>query len=151
MTYSGADVLAHLSELARQRALTRRVTDAIIIAPQSQDGEFLQSALRGVMGYESRILISAMVSEAADLTRLKQPEVVFALDPTKVEAVSSKTIRSLRTAGISCPVAVISDLMTQKSAAEVLASGAFDVMHRDDVCGIRLRECFLKLAALEEQ
>jgi CheY-like chemotaxis protein len=148
MTYSGADVLAHLSELARQRALTRPVADAILVAPQPQDGEFLQSALRSVLGYNTRISIAAMITDAAKMARDKQPDVVFALDPSKLEAAGVKTLQSLRTAGIRCPIGIISNYVSPKSASEIMQAGAFDVIHRDDVCGIRLRQCLLKLAAL---
>lgn len=150
MAYSGADVLAHLSELARRRAEIRRVSDAIVIAPQALEGEIIQSALRGVMGYDARITIVQMISDAVSLTRSKPPEVVFVLDPSKSEGAGANTLRALRTAGLQSPVAIISDLLTLKTAAEILAAGAFDVMHRDEVCGVRLRECLLRLAALSE-
>jgi DNA-binding NtrC family response regulator len=122
MAYSGADVLAHLSELARQRAQIRRVADAVVIAPQPQEGEIIQSALRGVMGYDARITIVQMIGDAAKLTQSKPPEVVFVLDPSTTEAAGPSTLRALRSAGVQSPVAIISDQLTLKTAAEILAA-----------------------------
>jgi DNA-binding NarL/FixJ family response regulator len=146
MPYSGADVLAHLSELARQRAALPRISGILILAQNISDGELLQSVLRAVVGYDTQIAVSQTLDEAVRSSKTLRPQLGLFLNDSNPPTPSLiHVMRGLRTSQINCPVAVIRDVVTPAIRCEVLELGASDVLTRDEVCGMRLRECLLRL------
>jgi DNA-binding response OmpR family regulator len=146
MPYSGADVLAHLSELARQRAELPRVSCLLVMSYDRAEGDLIQSALRAVVGYETRILVVAALGEAVQYSKLYPPQASFCLDNAPAKKVDcEQSLRGLREAGITCPVAIIRGTVTTQIRCKLLDAGASDVLTRDEICGIRLRESLLRL------
>ncbi len=145
MPYSGADVLAHLSELARQRAALPRVSCIFVLAKSVADGDRLQSILRAVVGYDTQIVVAQSLDEIVRLSKPLQPLFGIFLNDANPPTPSVKHVmRGLRAGGVGCPVAVIRDVVTPAVRCEVLELGASDVLTRDEVCGMRLRECLLR-------
>ena len=146
MPYSGADVLAHLSELARQRAELPRITSLIIIASHRPSGELIQSALRAVVGYDTKIFVAANVHQAVTHAAELQPEMTFYVDesPLRTDAFTA-VLQALRKGGLVSPITVVRSELTSLIRSRLLELGAIDVVHRDEVCGLRLRESLLKL------
>ena len=148
MAYSGADVLAQLSELARQRAAMPVVTSIMVVSQNRAEGELIQSALRAVVGYDTRIMVSLNLAEAVRDSKSVTPQIGFCVDDgTSAQGGCAASLRALRAAGISCPVAIIRGEVTPQIKNRLMEIGATDVLNRDDVCGIRLRECLLRLLA----
>jgi hypothetical protein len=146
MAYSGANVLAHLSELARQRAELPRVSCLMIVSYDRAEGDLIQAAMRAVVGYDTRILVVASLGEAVQYSKLYPPQASFCLDNAPAKKVDcEQALRGLREAGISCPVAIIRATVTTHIRCKLLDAGASDVLARDEVCGIRLRESLLRL------
>ncbi len=147
MPYSGADVLAHLSELARQRAELPRISTVLVISRLEATGELIQSALRAVVGYEADIVVCPNVAEAIRTLRDRQPQIAFICDDKHL-AIEwfQATAQSIRKAGLACPLAFILEHVSSQLRCQLLDIGALDVFHRDEVCGLRLRESLLKLA-----
>jgi len=150
MPYSGADVLAHLSELARQRAALPRISRILIISQDQAEGDLIQSVLRAVVGYDTHIAIAGAASDVRISPKNPAPQAVFWVDTgrTTSPAEIAKTLSALRSAGIVCPIAVIRDKVTHQCKAQHYDLGAADVLSRDEVCGLRLRECLLRLLAV---
>ena len=148
MVYSGAKVLAHLSELARQRARLPRISSILIMSQERAGGELIRSTLRAVVGYDTSISVVLTHAEASQHVKLRPPQIAFHLGGTLIDRPSSiaSHFQALRKAGIICPVAIIRNVMTPKIKCQILDLGAIDVFHRDEICGLRLRECLLKLA-----
>lgn len=148
MAYSGADVLAQLSELARQRAAMPAVSSILVVSHNRAEGDLIQSALRAVVGYDTRIIVSHSLAEAVRDSKTVAPQIGFCVDDGKgAHGGCAQTLRDLRTAGISCPVAIIHGEVTPQIKTRLMDGGAADVLNRDDVCGIRLREGLLRLLA----
>lgn len=148
MAYSGADVLAQLSELARQRAAMPEVSAIMVVSQNRAEGDLIQSALRAVVGYDTRIMVCHSLAEAVRDSKSVTPQIGFCVDDgTNAHGGCAQELRELRAAGISCPVAVIRGEVTPQIKARLLEIGATDVLNRDDVCGIRLREGLLRLLA----
>lgn len=146
MPYSGADVLAHLSELARQRAELPRIAGLIIIATHKPSGDLIQSALRAVVGYDTKILVAATVQQAVADTGEIAPEMIFYLDESalRLDAFTA-VLQGLRKGGLVSPVTVVRAELSSQIRSRLLELGAIDIVHRDEVCGLRLRESLLKL------
>lgn len=148
MPYSGADLLAHLSELARQRAQLPRIGCIQILALQRTNGDLLQSALRAVVGYEVEILVAADLTGALRNMNQPQPQIVFILDDVHNRRDwFAGLVLDIRKAGLSCPLAIVLEVCTPQLRCQLLDLGVLDVIHRDEVCGLRLRECLLKLVS----
>ena len=147
MPYSGADVLAHLSELARQSAALPRLSNVVIIAKQQGAGDVVKSGLRAVIGYEALISVSDSVAEAAVAMKQNKSQIAFFLDESERPVRDfTALLNRFRSVGFSCPLVFISSEITPQIKSQFLVQGALDVLHRDEVCGLRLRECLLKLA-----
>jgi hypothetical protein len=146
MPYSGADVLAQLSELARQRAEMPKIEGVLILAQSAPAGELVQSALRAVVGYETAIELVATLAGSRKPGQ-KAPSIAFLYDDQNdfLERFGN-LMALLRRANITCPVAVISTTLPPQDYPKIIELGAIDIMHRDDICGLRLRETVLKLA-----
>ena len=146
MAYSGADVLTQLSELARQRAAMPVVTSIMVVSQNRAEGDLVQSALRAVVGYDTRIMVSSSHAEAVRDAKTVTPQIGFCVDDgTNAHYDGAASLRALRAAGISCPVAIIRGEVTPQIKNRLIEIGATDVLNRDDVCGIRLREGLLRL------
>lgn len=148
MAYSGADVLAHLSELARQRAELPRISTILVLAQQRSTGDLIQSALRAVVGYEAEIIVAPTFEVAIRDLGKQQPQIVFLIDTAHQRAAYfGGLLQSFRKMGIHCPVAIALDVISPQLRCQLLDLGVLDVFHRDEICGLRLRECLLKLGA----
>ncbi len=146
MPYSGADVLAQLSELARQQAGLPRALSIMIVSHDQAEGDLLQSALRAVVGYETRIFVATSMAEALKLSKVNPPQIGFCLDNAPLKKAGCEdALRMLRDLGLACPVAIVRNSVTPQIRCKLLDLGATDVLNRDEFCGIRLRECLVRL------
>ena len=147
MPYSGADVLAHISELARQRAELPRIAHIVVVSRQEATGNVIQSALRAVVGYETDIRVYRSVSEAGRGLSNPAPEIAFLSDDKTMSLDWCRlTLQSLRKGGLQCPVVFILDTISPQLSSQLFELGALDVFHRDEICGLNLRQSLLKLA-----
>ncbi|MGI9403621.1 MAG: hypothetical protein ACR2OF_03805 [Hyphomicrobium sp.] len=70
----------------------------------------------------------------------RTPDIVFLDDALKQSSDASQAIPLLRGAGFSGPFIIISGQMTHARRAHLLASGACDVIEKDDVDSVRVGE-----------
>lgn len=148
MPYSGTDVLTQISELARQGAAGPRFSHLLVLARQQAQGDVVKSALRALVGYDALISVENSIREAAKSLPRNNPQLAFVVDDTNATVENfSAVIAAFHKAGFSCPLVFISSRITAQNKLHILALGALDALHRDEVCGLRLRQCFLKLPA----
>ena len=83
---------------------------------------------------------ASSLGEAIDSMTESQPSLTFLDDILKPSADAFLSISELRRAGYIGPVIVVSGAVTQMRRTRLIAGGASDVIHKDDVDSVRLAE-----------
>ena len=143
-TCGGSD-LAKKSELVRARAKLGALTDVLIVEDEALDAERLTATLRVIFGYELRIHLASTVGDAVDQVIESKPSLVFLDDILKPSTNALQTIPLMRGAGYTGPIIVISGQVTHSRRSGLLANGASDVIHKDDVDSVRVAEAIAGL------
>jgi len=145
-TTCGGTHLARKSELVRERAKLRTVRDVLVVDDESLDAERLTATLRVVFGYDLRIRLASTLGDAVDRVIESKPSLVFLDDILKPSANALQAIPLLRGAGYAGPIIVVSGQVTHQRRSSLLANGAAEVIHKDDVDSVRVAEAISRLA-----
>jgi DNA-binding NarL/FixJ family response regulator len=141
----GGSHLAKKSELVRARAKLGPPTDVLVVEDEALDAERLTATLRVIFGYELRIHLASTVGDAVDRVIESKSSLVFLDDFLKPSTNALQTIPLMRGAGYTGPIIVISGQVTHSRRSGLLANGASDVIHKDDVDSVRVAEAIARL------
>jgi CheY-like chemotaxis protein len=141
----GGDHLAKKCELVRARARLGIFKDILIVDDETLDAERLSATLRVLFGYETQIRWASTLGDAVDRVIEQKPCVLFLDDILKPSATASQAIPLLRDAGYAGPIVVVSGQVTHPRRSSLLADGASDVIHKDDVDSVRVAEALAGL------
>jgi DNA-binding NarL/FixJ family response regulator len=144
-TGSGGDFLAKRSDVARLSKQLPKIAQVLIIEDETFDADRLRATLRVILGYDFTVRRAATVGAALDMVLAKLPELVFLDDLLKPSDTATHTIPFLRRAKYDGPIVVVSGQVTRNRKAELLALGATDVIHKDDVDSVRLAESLARV------
>ncbi len=114
--------------------------DVVVVEDETIDADRMFATLRVMYGYDVEVRRASTAAGAADLVMARRPELVFLDDILKPSDDALHTIPFLRRAGYDGPVIVISGQVTRSRKAILLAAGATEVIHKDDVDSVRLTE-----------
>jgi CheY-like chemotaxis protein len=142
----GGDHLAKKSELVRARAKLGLFRDILIVEDETQDAERLSATLRVLFGYETQIRWASTLGDAVNRVIEEKPSVLFLDDILKPSTTASQAIPLLRDAGYAGPIIVVSGQVTHPRRSSLLADGASDVIHKDDVDSVRVAEALAGLS-----
>ena len=98
------------------------------------------ATLRILFGYDHEIRWTSTLGDAVNRVIEKTPDIVFLDDALKPSSDASQTMPLLRGAGFAGPIIIICGQMTHARRAHLLASGACDVIDKDDVDSVRVGE-----------
>jgi CheY-like chemotaxis protein len=141
----GGDHLAKKSELVRARARLGVFRDILIIEDETLDAERLSATLRVLFGYDTQIRWASSLGDAVDRIIAQTPCAVFLDDILKPSTTASQAIPLLRNAGYAGAIIVVSGQVTHSRRSSLLAAGASDVIHKDDVDSVRVAEALASL------
>jgi DNA-binding NarL/FixJ family response regulator len=141
----GGDHLAKKSELVHARARLGVFRDILIIEDETLDAERLSATLRVLFGYETQIRWASTLGDAVNRILAQTPCAVFLDDILKPSTTASQAIPLLRNAGYAGAIIVVSGQMTHSRRSSLLAAGASDVIHKDDVDSVRVAEALASL------
>ena len=144
-TGSGGDFLAKKSDVTKLRKTLPPLSDVLVVDDEKFDVERLTATLRVMFGYELDIRRASTLASALDLVIAKQPEIIFLDDVLKPSDTALNSIPFLRRAKYEGPIVVISGQVTRARRIELVAAGATDVIHKDDVDSVRLAEALLRV------
>jgi CheY-like chemotaxis protein len=119
--------------------------DVLIVDDDPSDANRLKATLRVLFGYELEVRFAATLASAVDSVLQKQPDLVFLDDILKPSDNASDTIPFLRHAQYAGPIVVVSGQVTRARQSSLVASGATDVIHKDDVDSVRLAEAMVRV------
>lgn len=142
---SGGEFLAKKSVLMRARQGLPQLANILIIEDETFDAERLSATLRVMFGYELLVRRAATLASALDRIIEQKPEIIFLDDVLKPSDDASQSIPYIRRAGYEGPIVVVSGQVTRTRRATLLAAGATDVIHKDDVDSVRLAEALVRV------
>jgi CheY-like chemotaxis protein len=141
----GGDHLAKRSELVRVRSRLGAFRDILIVEDETLDADRLSATLRVLFGYETQIRCASNLGDAVNRVIEQKPCVVFLDDILKPSATALQAIPLLRDAGYDGPIVVVSGQVTHPRRSSLIAAGASDVIHKDDVDSVRVAEALARL------
>jgi len=144
-TTCGGGHLAKKSLLLGARARLGAAHDVLVVEDEALDAERLAATLRVIFGYELRIHVASTAGDAVDRVAESNPSLVFLDDILKPSTNALQSMPLLRQAGYSGPIIVISGQVTHSRRCGLLAGGASDVIHKDDVDSVRVAEAIANL------
>ncbi len=144
-TGSGGDFLAKKSGLIRAREGIPDLKDVLVVEDEPMDADRMFATLRVMFGYELEIRRANTLASAVDFVMSRKPEIVFLDDILKPSDDASQTIPFLRRAGFDGPIVVVSGQVTRTRRTTLIAAGATDVIHKDDVDSVRLAEALQRV------
>ncbi|MEO8420583.1 MAG: response regulator [Hyphomicrobium sp.] len=137
---TGSGHLTKRSDLASSRSRQAMPHDILIVDDEALDAERLTATLRVLYGYQVSIRWACSIADALDSLAETQPSLTFLDDILKPSADAFLSIPELRRAGYEGPIIVVSGAVTQSRRTRLIAGGATDVIHKDDVDSVRVAE-----------
>ena len=142
---SGGEFLAKKSDITRLRKGLPDLRDVLIVEDETMDADRLKATLRVMFGYDVDLRRAATLASALDCIIARKPEIIFLDDVLKPSDNATQTIPYLRRAEYTGPIVVVSGQVTKNRRNDLLAAGATDVIHKDDVDSVRLAEALLRV------
>jgi CheY-like chemotaxis protein len=137
---TGSGHLTKRSDLASARAKQEQPVEILIVDDEPLDAERLTATLRVLFGYQIHIRWARSLADAVKCVAERLPTLTFLDDILKPSDDAFLSIPELRRAGYDGPIIVVSGAVTQARRSRLLAGGASDVVHKDDVDSVRLAE-----------
>lgn len=141
---SGGDFLARKSDATKVRQSLSRLQDVLIVEDETFDADRLRATLHVMLGYDLDIRRAATLGSALDCVIARRPEMVFLDDYLKPSDNASQTIPFLRRAGYDGPIIVVSGQVDRQRRAQLMAAGAADVIHKDELDSVRVAEALAR-------
>lgn len=145
---TGGDFLAKKSDITKLRKALPELSDVLVVDDEAADADRLKATLRVMFGYEIDVRRAPTLGSAVDCVLARCPVIIFLDDILKPSDSATDTIPFLRRAGYEGPIVVISGQVTKKRRLELVAAGADDVIHKDDLDSVRLGEALLRVFAI---
>lgn len=142
---SGGDFLERKSSALQARHGVPKIADVIIIDDEAIDADRMLATLRVMFGYDVVVRRAASISAALTLVGAHMPDLIFLDDILKPSDDAVTSVPALRRAGFAGPIIVVSGQVTRKRKPTLLAAGATDVIHKDDVDSLRLTETLQRI------
>jgi DNA-binding NarL/FixJ family response regulator len=142
---TGGDFLERKSNVSKQRTALPKLHDVLVVDDSDVDANRLKATLRVIFGYEVEVRRAATLASAVDCVLNRQPDLIFLDDVLKPSDSAIETIPFLHHAKYQGPIIVVSGEVTRTRRVELLAAGATEVIHKDDVDSVRLTEAMVQI------
>ena len=98
-----------------------------------------------MFGYDLEVRTARTLNAALDNVLARKPELVLLDDILKPSDTAAETIPFLRRANYDGPIVVISGQVDRHRRTELLAKGANDTIHKDDLNSVAIAEVIERL------
>jgi DNA-binding NarL/FixJ family response regulator len=142
---SGGDFLQKKSDVVRAKSGMPELKDVVVVDDENIDSDRMLATLRVMFGYDVPVRRASTIGAAIDLVMAKTPDIVFLDDILKPSDDAAQTIPFLRRANYNGPIVVISGQVTRTRRTVLMAAGATEVIHKDDVDSVRLTEVMQRI------
>ena len=137
---SGRDFLARKSDLTKSRQDMPKLTDLLIVDDDTFDADRLRATLHIMFGYGISVRRAKTLGGALDNVIERRPDLIFLDHILKPADNAVTTMPFLRRCGYDGPIIVVSGMVDRPRRAELIAAGAADVIHKDDLDSVRIAE-----------
>lgn len=137
---TGSGHLTKRSDLASARSKQEQPVEILIVDDDPLDADRLTATLHVLFGYQVQIRWARSLGDALKSLAEHPPTITFLDDILKPSDDAFLSIPELRRAGYDGPIIVVSGAVTQSRRSRLIAGGASDVIHKDDVDSVRLAE-----------
>ncbi len=144
-TSPGGRHLAKKSTLAKARGGLPGYTDILIVEDDQLDADRLRGTLRSMFGYDISLRRATTLGSALDCVIEKQPDIIFLDDHLKPKDNASETIPFLRRCNYTGPIIIVSGMLNQRRAAELVQAGAIFAIHKDSLDSGSIEEAIAKV------
>jgi DNA-binding response OmpR family regulator len=144
---TGGSHLIRKSELAIARAGKPAFADILIVEDKAFEANRLNGTLNVIFNRKAEIRRAATLGSALDAVIAKKPDIIFLDDHLPPNDNASETIPFLRRCGYDGPIVIVSSLLTRARRAMLLAAGAIDAIHKDDLDGVAIEEALARVFA----
>ena len=144
---SGREFLARKTDATKARQSLAAPDDVLIVDDNSFDADTVRAILHVLFGYEIAIRRAKTLGSAVDSVMAKKPSLIILDDILPPSDTAIDTIPFLRGTGYSGPIVVVSGGVTQRRRVDLIAAGASDVVHKDDLDSVRLSEALQRVLA----
>lgn len=118
--------------------------DILIIEDEAFDADRIKATLHIMFGYDIAIRHASSLDRAIDAVIERKPQVVLLDDVLPPNENAVQTIAFLRKAGYEGPIVIVSDRASRLRSAQLLAVGAIDAIHKDNLDTVRLGEALAR-------
>ena len=132
------EYLAHRHAVSAGLKSLPPVKTILIVEDETPDAKRLMATLNILFSYEATIHQAQTLGKAVDAVMHTKFEIVFLDDYLKPTDRAIHTIPFLRRAGYTGPIVVVSGQLNKERRLELLAVGADQAVHKDDVDSARL-------------
>lgn len=136
--------------MMRARQSLPKLNDVMVVDDENIDADRMFATLRVIFGYDLKMRRAATAGAAIDGVLAAKPDIVFLDDILKPSDDAAHTIPFLRRAGYEGPIVVVSGQVTRTRRTKLLAAGATDVIHKDDIDSVRLAEALHRVFGAKE-
>jgi DNA-binding NarL/FixJ family response regulator len=147
----GGKHLSKKSALAKARADLPKYADILIVEDDQLDADRLRGTLRSMFGYDVNVRRATTLGNALDCVIEKKPDIVFLDDHLKPKDNASETIPFLRRCNYEGPIIIVSGMLNQRRAAELVQAGAIVAIHKDNLDSSAIEEAILKVHAVHQK
>ncbi len=144
---TGADYLAHKSDLAKSRKDLPDYKDILIVEDEALASDRMAATLRGLFGQDLEVRRARTVNMAIDLMLKKLPDLIMLDDYVGPNDTALDSLPLIRHTKFTGPVIVVSGRMSRHRRAELLAKGADETINKDDLDSGSMSESLLRLVA----
>jgi CheY-like chemotaxis protein len=137
-TSAGGDYLAHRHAISTGLKSLPPLKSILVVEDETPDAKRLVATLNILFSYEAKISQASTLGKAVDAVMAAKFDLVFLDDYLKPTDRAVHTIPFLRRAGYAGPIVVVSGMLDKARRQELLAAGADDAIHKDDVNSSRL-------------
>lgn len=144
---SGREFLARKTDATMARQKLTPPDDVLIVDDNTFDADTMRAILHVLFGYGITVRRANTLGSAVDCVMAKKPSLIVLDDILPPSDTAVDTIPYLRGTGYAGPIVVISGGVTQRRRVDLIAAGASDVVHKDDLDSVRLSEALQRVLA----
>ena len=144
---TGAEYLVRKSDLAKSRKDMPSYKDILIVEDENLDANRLVATLRTMFGYELQVRRAKTLSSAVDMVLSRPPELVLLDDMLKPSDRATDSIPMIRRANYTGPIVIISSMIDRERRKLLIARGATDTIHKDDLNSVAIAEVLTRLGS----
>ena len=143
---TGAEFLVRKSDLAKTRQALPSYKDILIVDDENMDANRLVATMRTMFGYDLEVRRAKTLLSAVDMVLARTPDFILLDDRLKPTDTALDSIPMIRRANYHGPIVVISGDLTRDRCAMLMAHGATETIHKDELNSVAIAAVLTRLA-----